>query len=173
MIVLGIVVVSVVAIFALTALTGAPYVPSKRRDIKKAFDTLYVLDEKDTLLDIGSGDGVVLRAAARRGATAIGYEINPLLVWLSRWLSRDEPRIRVRLTNFWLSSFPLNTTIVYTFGESRDIAKMYKKVQREANKLDRILWFMSLGFKVPKQTVFKSVGAHHLYKITPLQNGEA
>lgn len=164
---------SIVAIFALTALRGAPYVPSKRRDIKKAFNKLYVLGEKDTLLDIGSGDGVVLRAAARRGATAIGYEINPLLVWLSRWLSRNDPRVTVKLADFWLSSFPPSTTIVYTFGESRDIAKMYKKVQREVNKLDRSLWFMSLGFKVPKQAVFKSVGAHHLYKVTPLQNREA
>ena len=170
---LGIVAACIVAVFALTVIRGAPYVPSKRRDLQRAFDELYILGKKDTLLDIGSGDGVVLRAVAKRGATAIGYEINPLLVVLSRWLSRHDPKVTVKLADFWLASFPAKTTIVYTFGESRDIAKMYRKVQREANMLNRTLWFMSLGFLVPKQAVFKSVGAHHLYKIAPLQNREA
>jgi len=163
----------VVALFALTVLRGAPYVPSRRQDIRRAFDELYQLNKKDVLVDIGSGDGVVLREVSRRDARAVGFEINPILVVISRWLSRGDEHVAVKLADFWLISFPDATTIVYTFGETRDIKKMYRKVQQEASRLGRPLWFMSYGFVVPGQRVHKQVGAHHLYKILPLQKGEA
>lgn len=38
----------------------------------------------DTVYDLGSGDGRVLMAAARRGANAVGYDIDPALVESSR-----------------------------------------------------------------------------------------
>lgn len=163
----------VLTMFGLTVLRGAPYVPSRRQDIDKAFDELYVLNKKDVLVDIGSGDGVVLRAAARRGATAVGLEINPLLVGVSNWLSRHEERVTVRLTDFWVTTFPDSTTVVYTFGESRDIAKMYRKVQSEATRLARPLWFISYGFAVPGVSIYKQTSSHHLYEIIPLQKMKA
>lgn len=163
----------VVALFGLTVLRGAPYVPSRRQDIKRVFDELYILNKKDVLVDIGSGDGVVLRAATRRGATAVGLEINPLLVAISRWLSRRDERVTVRLADFWLTSFPDTTTVVYTFGESRDITKMYRKVQKEASRLERPLWFISYGFVVPGVDIYKKTNSHHLYNVLPLQKGKA
>jgi SAM-dependent methyltransferase len=39
---------------------------------------------KDTVIDLGSGDGRTVIAAAKRGATAIGVEFNPDMVALSR-----------------------------------------------------------------------------------------
>ena len=75
---------AVVLLFGFVAFTGAPYVPSRRRDLQKAFDELYRLKKTDVLVDIGSGDGIVLREASRRGARAIGYELQPLLVLISR-----------------------------------------------------------------------------------------
>jgi hypothetical protein len=39
---------------------------------------------KDVLMDLGSGDGRTVIAAAKRGATAIGVEFNPEMVALSR-----------------------------------------------------------------------------------------
>jgi tRNA G46 methylase TrmB len=68
----------IVLVFCSVIIFGAPYVPTRRRDISTAFDKLYKVGAQDTVLDIGSGDGLVLRAAARRGARAIGYEINTL-----------------------------------------------------------------------------------------------
>ena len=86
----------VVLLFGFVVFRGAPYVPSKRRDIKRAFEELYPLDDSDTLVDIGSGDGVVLRMAAKRGAHAVGYELNPILVLVSRWLSRKYTTVTIR-----------------------------------------------------------------------------
>ena len=66
--------------FGLVVFRGAPYVPSKKTYINQAFSDLYPLTDKDVLVDVGSGDGVVLRSATKFGALAIGYEINPILV---------------------------------------------------------------------------------------------
>ena len=68
----------IVALFLLTALRGAPYVPSRRQDIDRAFTELYHISKEDHLVDLGSGDGVVLRQAAKKGASASGFEINPV-----------------------------------------------------------------------------------------------
>jgi hypothetical protein len=64
-------VVSLLAIFfGLVVFIGAPYVPSQRKYVRRAFEHLG-LGAKDVLVDIGSGDGVVLRIAASYGAKAV------------------------------------------------------------------------------------------------------
>lgn len=156
-------------LFGFVVFFGAPYVPSKRGEVKRAFDELYPLSADDTLVDIGSGDGIVLRLAAQRGAKAVGYEINPLLVLLSRWLSRSSSEVIVHFASFWRATLPLETTVVYVFGDSRDIVKMAKKVQDTATSLGRPLFFISYAIAVPELTPKKQVGAHYLYEIEPLQ----
>mgnify|MGYP006197788405 CR=1 FL=1 len=157
-----------VLIFGGAALTGAPYVPSRRRDIKKAFSELYVLSKDDVLVDIGSGDGVVLREAARRGARAIGYEINPILVAISSWLSRKQPLVTVYLSNFWHSKLAADTTVVYLFGDGRDIKRIDKWLSTQAGRLNKSIFIISYGFKLPGRQPVRAAGAHFLYKVTPL-----
>lgn len=169
LIVLGI----IVGCFLLTVLMGAPYVPTRRRDIVQAFDDLYKLTAHDTLVDIGSGDGLVLREAARRGAGAIGYEINPFLAAISWLLNRNYTGITIHMANFWRRQIPTETTIVYTFGESRDIRRMYSWVERQATQLQKPLYFMSYAFMVEGKVPLRSSRQFHLYKIMPLQRNEA
>lgn len=59
-------------------LFGAPYLPTLTPQVQAALE-LCKLQSGDTLLELGCGDGKVLIAAAERGATVIGYELNPLL----------------------------------------------------------------------------------------------
>lgn len=151
-------------LFGFAALRGAPYVPTKRRPLKKVFTELYPLSDKDTLVDIGSGDGLVLREAARHGAKAIGYELNPILVLISKLISRNS-LISIRLADFWLVTLPEETTVIYTFGESRDIKKMYAKAEGTAKKYDKQLHFISFGFPVPGKKYAKHDGLFYLYKI--------
>lgn len=164
-VVLGAVIVAI----GFVAFTGAPYVPSKRSDLKKAFTKLYKLSPGDVLVDIGSGDGVVLREASRLGARVVGYEIHPILVVVSKWLSRHDSRVSVKLANFWKTQLPDSVTIVYVFGEDRDIHKMFEYVQQESNRLEREIMLMSYAFEVNGAKLVKSLGAHHLYQVTPLQ----
>lgn len=164
---------SAVILFGFVVFRGAPYVPSRKRQLAIAFDQLYPLSNQDVLVDIGSGDGIVLREAAKRKAKAIGYELNPVLVLISRLLSRREPLVRVYLADFWFVQLPPETTVVYVFGETRDIKKMAKKVADEATRLNKTLAFISFGFAVPGQAPVKKAGACYLYKFAPLQVREA
>lgn len=159
--------IGLVLLFGLTVFFGAPYVPTRRQDVRHAFENLYPLSEKDVLLDIGSGDGVVLRVAANFGAKAIGYEINPLLVLISCWLSRKQPRVSTKLANFWQTKFPAKVTVIYIFGDSRDIKRMTKRVQTEVDRLNRPLHLISYGFKLPGKSELASTKSHHLYMFTP------
>lgn len=163
----------IIGLFGFVVFRGAPYVPSRKRELAVAFDELYSLSDKDVLVDIGSGDGIVLREAARRGAKAIGYELNPALVLISRLLSRNNHLISTRLADFWMVHLPPETTVVYVFGESRDITKMAKKVEQEAVRLGKTLAFISYGFSIPGKKPVKKVGAYYLYTFVALHTGEA
>lgn len=156
-------------LFLLTVLRGAPYVPSRRNDVIRAFGELYPLSKRDLLVDIGSGDGIVLREAARRGAHAIGYEINPILVLIAKFLSRRQPLVTVKQADFWRTTVPFATTVVYVFGEGRDIDKMGAWVERQATALQKSIYLISYGFELKSYTARKKVGAHFLYRIEPLQ----
>lgn len=165
--------VALFLLFGLVVFRGAPYVPSKKGNLKEAFTELYPLGEHDLLVDIGSGDGVVLREAAKYRAKAVGYEINPVLVLISKWLSRQSSNVTIHLADFWSVKLPKGTTIIYTFGESRDIVKMANKVADEANRLNQPLYFMSYAFEVPNQKPVKRSTSHFLYRFDPLHSSEA
>jgi hypothetical protein len=163
----------IIVLFGFVVFRGAPYVPSHRRDVNRAFDDLYPLTDSDVLVDVGSGDGVVLRLAAARGAKAVGYELNPALVVLSRLLSRRATNVSVRLADFWLVPLPADTTVVYGFIVTRDVAKMAQKLQRETDRLGRPLYFVSYGNELKGLQKVGEIGAHHLYRFNPLHRGKA
>lgn len=160
----------VVLLFGLVVFRGAPYVPSQKRFVRQAFSELYPLGAEDVLVDVGSGDGIVLRLASERGARAVGYELNPLLVIISRLLSRRDDRVEVKLADFWLTPLPDDTTIIYAFAVTRDIKKMTKKMQREADRLQRPLRFMSYGNALTGREADMSLSAYYLYTFYPLQS---
>ncbi len=164
---------ALILVFGFVVFRGAPYVPSHRRQVEKAFSELRPLTEKDTVIDVGSGDGIILRLASKKGARVIGYELNPILVVISQLLSRHDRRVRVYLKDFWGTSFPPETTLVYGFMVERDMKKMGKKLQAEANRLQHSLEFISYGSTIPDKATEKVLGAHHLYKFEPLQGKEA
>lgn len=66
---------------------GAPFVASKPERIATMID-LANIKEGTRVVDLGSGDGSILIAAARRGAIGAGIEMNPFLVPYSRWRAR-------------------------------------------------------------------------------------
>lgn len=160
----------IVLLAGFTVFTGAPYVPSKPREVRRALTKLYRLSAGDVLVDIGSGDGLVLRLARERGARAVGYEINPILIWIARWMSRRDSGVDVRLANFWRHPLPDDTTVVYTFGDDRDIRRMYDRIVSEATRLGRPIWLISYGFKVPREKPIRTEGAHLLYRCHPLRS---
>lgn len=168
---LGVVIAGILLITAAVVMRGAPYVPTRRDDLLRAFDNLYDIGPNDVLVDIGSGDGVVLRAAAERGARAIGVELNPFLAWLSRWLSRRHKGVKVVIADVWRYKLPSQATVVYVFGTGRDIARIARWTEVQLVGRSAPLYVVSYGFELP-WTKLRTSGAHHLYQLAPLQAGK-
>ena len=64
------------------------WVPTPPELVEKMMDMAQV-GPNDIVMDLGSGDGRNIIAAAKRGATAIGVEFNPDMVELSNRLAKD------------------------------------------------------------------------------------
>ena len=165
--ILGVILVILVVFFGLFAFTGAPYVPSHKQEIELLFKNLYPLSKKEHVVDLGSGDGVVLKIAAENDAKATGVELNFLLVLISRFRLRKYKNTKVVTDNFYHFKFPEDTTIVYLFGIDRDFRRMEAKIQNEANRLNKTLYFVSYGFESPTMKPVKNYRAYFLYKVTP------
>lgn len=168
MTILVIVIVFILVVFGLVAFLGAPYVPSHRKDVRRVFDHFGV-DSSDTVVDIGSGDGLVLRLASNYGAQVVGYEVNPFLVAISKLLSWQDARVSVRLQNAWLATFPETTTIVYIFSVSRDEKRITKLLQRQADRLQKPLKLLCYGSPFKQMQPDDTFEAYHLYIFRPLQ----
>ncbi len=155
-------------LFGLVVFRGSPYVPSQKKYIRQAFTDLYKITSKDVLVDIGSGDGVVLREAAKLGARAIGYEINPLLVLISRFLSFKNKKIEVRLADFWSAKIPDDTTIIYVFSVTRDIKNITKRLQKEVNRIGHPIHLLSFAGDFTDLKLIKKNQSYRLYLINKI-----
>lgn len=80
---------------------GAMYTSTGRVKIRKALDAV-TMKRGELLVDIGCGDGRVLRAARKRyGVSCLGFEINPIAFAKARLLSMGRKGVEIRCRNFW------------------------------------------------------------------------
>ncbi len=94
---------------------GAPFVPVPQAWLEEALVACPV-DATDVVVDLGSGSGAILAAAARRGARVIGYEFHPVLALFSRWrLRRFGARARVIRGDLFQADLS-SATVVTVFG---------------------------------------------------------
>lgn len=163
----------VIVLLGVSVFFGAPYVPTRRRDLKRMFDELLPLSKEDVVLDFGSGDGVVLREVSRRGVRAVGYEIHPLFAGISKVLSWGDKGVKVKITNAWLEPFPEDVTVVYAFAVGRDGRRLVRKVQREADRLNRPLRVVCYGNPLPNIQPVQNFEAYALYHFQPLHLSKA
>ena len=165
------IIMALALVFGITVLFGAPYVPSLASELSKMFKKLYPLGPKDFLIDMGSGDGIVLKVASEEfGARALGVELHPVLSFLSRIrLRKIKPLPKIVCQNYLNFSFPKETTVIYTFSDSRDVDKIYQKIQKEANRLNKELYFISNGFAAEGAKIEKQYSSFYLYLVKPDQ----
>ena len=156
---IGILILLVVA-FAYVVLFGAPYLPTLKIQTQAALD-LIDLKPGQTLLELGSGDGRVVLAAAQRGLNVVGYELNPVLAAFS-WLRTRRYRRQVRIVwgNYWRKTLP-PAEGVFVFLLDRYMAKLDAKIQAELKSPVKLV---SFAFKVPGRSIVKQAKGVFLYK---------
>ena len=141
---------------------GPFYVPAPEERIEKMLRLLEIRPD-DKAVDLGSGDGRLVIALARAGIEAHGYEINPFLVWLSRWkISRAGLRDKafVHWRNFWpedLSQF----SVVVVYGISFVMRDLEIKLRKELRSGAQVV---SHYFVFPLWPEIKREGEVRLYR---------
>jgi hypothetical protein len=140
---------------------GPPYVPALRRDVKLLFDTLDI-NKGDHVVDLGAGDGRVLKMAAERGAMVSGVEINPILTWIA-WGQLRRYKGSVKLGNLWNYRLPDDTTHVFAFSAEVFMNKLEKYCMSEREHTHGF-WLLCYGFKFKGREPEKVVGAFNLYR---------
>jgi hypothetical protein len=147
--------------FSFVLLAGAPYLPTLSPQIKTALQ-LIDLQRGQTLLELGSGDGRVLFAAAEQGIQAIGYELNPLLVLYTKLRARKyHGLVTVRWGNFWRQTWP-EADGIFVFLLAKYMKKLDKKIVQEYS--GQKIKLVSFAFAVPGRKPHQHEAGLFLYR---------
>lgn len=140
-------------LFSFVVLFGAPFLPTLTPQVKQALDMID-LKPGQTLLELGSGDGKVMIAAAERGIRVIGYELNPLLVVYS-WLRTRKygSLVTVKMANFWRVRLP-EADGIFVFLLQPYMTKLDKKIMQEYSKPVKLV---SFAFHIPDKKPTKEI----------------
>jgi tRNA1(Val) A37 N6-methylase TrmN6 len=115
------------------------------------------------VVDLGSGNGNVLIAFAKKSIELEGYEINPFLVLLSRIKIKRlglDNKVRIFWHNFWDVNLSKYDT-VFVYGVPYIMKDLEKKSQSELKKGAYIL---SFSYPFPDWKYFMKNDQLYLYK---------
>ena len=132
--------------FIYSSLKGSPYVPTRQKEIEKILKNAN-LGAKQNFFELGCGDGRVSRQAARLyGVKAIGVDVNPLLIWYARLLTKIKSVKNAKfLTQNIFATNLSNADAVYLFLMPKLLQRLVPKFERELKDQTLVI---SHGFKI-------------------------
>ncbi|HSX53026.1 MAG TPA: hypothetical protein VLF90_01495 [Patescibacteria group bacterium] len=138
--------------FGIAGFTGAPWLPTRRRDVAQLLDDTN-LRKGQIFLELGCGDGRLVAAAAKRGAIATGYEINPLLWFIAVLRTvRYYPRAKIHLGSFWPVDLA-KADVVMIFLIQRFMKRFENKAQKQMKHGATLVSYVyRLPTKAPRST---------------------
>jgi len=135
--------ISIISVLPVTR--GAMFHPSARIRVKTFLDHVPMTGE-ELLIDIGCGDGRVLREARRRyGVKALGVEVNPLIYLLARIRNMGVKGVRVQRRNFWKMNLS-NADVVFCYLFPDVMTNLAEKLKAELRPGTRVI---SCNFPLP------------------------
>ena len=160
---------------------GLPWLPTGLKRIRAVFDYLGPLHvgPGKRFIDLGSGDGVAVMEAARRGAQAVGIELNPSLYLMSQvrsleWKLGDrtgyEEGGRCRFVCGDLFPFPVSSyDTIMIFGTPQLMPRIRDKLEQEVSTP---IYIFSHKFRIPgwEHILETTINDVHLYKYAPPQS---
>jgi hypothetical protein len=153
--------VLLILFLTLAFVTGAPFVPSTQK-ASLAMIALAKIKSGDVVYDLGSGDGRLLFLAAKKGARAIGYEINPFLVfytWVKIQFSPERKLVEVHWRNFWSCDLS-KATIVFVYLLPWRMKELEQKLIKSVKPSARIV---SNSFIFPSFPLIDKNVEYHIY----------
>ncbi|XP_029929470.1 ATP synthase subunit C lysine N-methyltransferase [Myripristis murdjan] len=163
LVVTGLVGGSLVALYAVAAPFVAPalrrvclpFVPATTAQVENVLRALQA--RSGTLVDIGSGDGRIVIAAAQHGFRASGFELNPWLVWYSRykaWRGGVHHSTSFHISDLWKVSFAQYSNVVI-FGVPQMMDQLESKLSSELQSTAKVV---ACRFPFPTWTPEHTVG---------------
>lgn len=123
------------------ALYGLPPVPTKQERIRKALK-LAKLKPRETLYDLGAGDGRVLFIAAREfGAKAVGIEVGPIqcaLIWLRLTANGLGDQVQIKWANFYNADVR-EADVVFVYATSTETMKLAPHLEKQMKPGSRLV----------------------------------
>ena len=130
---------------ALPMTQGALFTSTAEVRIRSFLDAV-PMNDKELLVDLGCGDGRVLRAARRRyGVKTLGFEVNALAYCLARVLSFRTKGVRIRCKNFW-SAHIRDADVVFCYLFPDVMKRLATKLEKELRSGARVA---SCNFSIP------------------------
>ncbi len=159
---------SILVTFSIASFSAAPWVPVHTRDIGRILK-LAAIAPGEIFVELGSGDGRTLAAAAHAGARSIGFEISllPYLISRVRFLflsSKIRPRIFYK--SFWSADLS-QADVVYLFLMPKVGEKLVKKLRAELRPGARVITYVwpLTGWTPEKTDVIQNQLALHLHVV--------
>lgn len=186
LVITGVVGGSLVALYAVTAPFVAPalrkiclpFVPATSAQVENVLRALRA--RSGTLVDIGSGDGRIVIAAAKHGFLASGFELNPWLVWYSRykaWREGVHRSTSFHISDLWKVSFAQYSNVVI-FGVPQMMDQLELKLTNELPSTAKVVACrFPFPTWIPEQTAGEGIDTVWVYDAktfkSHLQHGTA
>ena len=159
MIIIWLILIVVFVSFGLIVVVGAPFVPTKKSDLTRLFGHLQKRKGK-ILVDMGSGDGRVLALASQNDYKAIGYELNPILVLISKIRIQRYKNSKVLLKSYWAADIS-KADIVFLFSAQPFMGRLFEKLENELKPGAEVI---SYGFSFPSKKIDEKFESFNIYK---------
>lgn len=143
------------------ATKGAPYKTTDDTTIEHLIASAR-LKKGDKIVDLGSGDGKIIIAFAKKGYEAHGVEINPILTWLTRRRIKQlgiENKAFVHRRDMWEEDISLYDVIII-YQITYIMGRMEKKLRKEMKPGARVL---SNHFIFPHWKPLRKLGRVSVY----------
>lgn len=172
-------------LYIFDAFLELPYVATKKGKVATILE-LANLKKNEMAVDLGSGDGRLLFATAQKGAFAIGYELNPLLVILTRIKARlfgypsnevrslkrnssrftrtIKGRIKVYRSDLWKADIS-HADVIFVYARQGTMKRMEDFIFKFAKKGSRVVVNTDLTKPFPTKKPLKSQNGISLYKV--------
>jgi SAM-dependent methyltransferase len=126
--------------YIIAFISAAPFVPSTKR-ATHTMVRMAGIKKGMNVYDLGSGDGRVLFEAAKIGANAIGYELNPILVLITAFrmiFSPHRTSIHIHWKSLWNADIH-SADVVFIYLIPMHLDKLKKKLLTELKPGTRVV----------------------------------
>ena len=165
-VVLGLLCVPFLSVPSRTKLGRIPWMATPQRHITTALQFLPPPPQsgRGVWIDLGSGDGRLVIAAAKKGYKAVGYELNWVLVaasYVNALRAGVLDRVSFRHTDFWSADLS-NVDVVSCFGVQSIMSRLFEKVMTPHSGPQNVVLFR-FSFDHPRAAAMLTHSADELF----------